>query len=252
MVKFLKMKIIPFVLVALMMIILSSSGCSQVNSSDLQSIKSSLTEKTLTILVGNNNGASGNVSPDYGSHQYKSHQKVIVTATPNPGSLFFGWQGIDGVLSEMSAVDPSKPSSGFDSKIEVVMKHDVILTALFSKARNLTISINGPGTVRILNVQGSGGQDANMFTGYITQNSSAGHIYHDGECITFSVVPNPGAKFTGWTAADNISQIDPKYLPLPQGQPVEGYMKIALDQTSTSGTVYMDSDLTATANFANN
>ena len=246
------MKILPFVLVALMVIIMSSSGCSQVNGSDLQSIKSSLTEKTLTILVGNNNGGSGEVDPEYGSHQYKSHQKVIVTATPNPGSLFYGWQGIDGILSKMSAVDPSKPSSGFDSKIEVVMKQDIILTALFSKAYNLTISINGPGTVRILNVQSSRGHDVNMFTGDITQNSSAGHIYYDGECITFSVVPNPGARFTGWTAADNISQIDPKYLPLPQGQPVEGYMTIPLDQMSTSGNVYLGRDLTATANFANN
>ena len=246
------MKILSFILVALMLILMSSSGCSQINSSDLQNIKSSLTEKTLTILVGNNNGGSGNVSPDYGSHQYKSHQEVIVTATPNPGSLFVGWQGIDGVLSKMSAVDPSKPSSGLDSKIDVVMQRDVILTALFFKAHNLTINVNGPGTVRIVKVQGLGGLDATMFTGDITQNSAASHVYYDGEYITFSVVANPGAKFTGWTAADNISQIDPKYLPLPQGQPVEGSMMIPLDQMSTSGTVYMDRDLTATANFANN
>jgi len=246
------MKKLSFALAALMLILVSSIGCSQINGSDLQNLKSSLTEKTLTILVGNNNGGSGNVSPDYGSHQYKAHQEVIVTATPSPGSLFVCWQGIDGVLSKMSAVDPSKPSSSLDFKIDVVMKQDVILTALFYKARNLTIYINGPGTVRIVKVQGLGGFDANMFTGDIIQNSAASHLYYDGESITFSVVPNPGAKFTGWTAADNISQIDPKYLPLPQGQPVEGSMMIPLDQMSTSGTVYMNRDLTATANFANN
>jgi hypothetical protein len=246
------MKKLSFTLVVLSLILISSIGCSNVNGSDLQNLKSSLTEKTLTILVGNNNGGSGEVDPEYGSHQYKAHQEVIVTATPSPGSLFVCWQGIDGVLSKMSAVDPSKPSSSLDYKIDVVMKQDVTLTALFSRARNLTINVNGPGTVRILKVQGLGGPDASMFTGDITQNSAASHVYFDGECITFSVVANPGAKFTGWTATNNISQIDPKYLPLPQGQPVEGSMMIPLDQLATSGTVYMGSDLTATANFSNN
>jgi hypothetical protein len=42
--------------------------------------------------------------------------------------LFAGWQGIEGVLSKMSAVDPSKPTSWLDYKIDVVMQHDVTLT----------------------------------------------------------------------------------------------------------------------------
>jgi len=77
------------------------------------------------------------------------------------------------------------------------------------------------------------------------QNSAASHLYYDGESITFSVVPNPGAKFTGWTAADNISQIDPKYCTYFHKTTSGRLYDDTLDQMSTSGTVYMNRDLTA-------
>ena len=99
-----------FVLIASLAVLsVFSSGCSQVQD---------LMQSSLTILPGNT-GGSGTVDPTFGSHSYKSHERVIVTATPQPGSLFAGWLGIDGILSEKSAVDPSKPVSYLDNKINI-------------------------------------------------------------------------------------------------------------------------------------
>jgi len=235
------MKRLSFVLIALLLILVGFTGCSQLKGVVNQ-------DRTLTIISGNTNGGSGEVSPEFGSHQYKSHQKVIVTATPDPGSLFAGWQGINGVLSEMSVVDPSKPSSWLDYKIDVAMDRDVTLTALFFRAFNLTINVNGSGTVRIQQVQGLSGLDETMFTGDISQNSASSHVYSDGEYVTFTVVPGSGATFTGWTWNGDMQQIDPQYLPL--GQPFTGKMTIPLDPLTNTVTVYMDHNINLTANFA--
>ena len=176
-------------IVLLLIILICSLGCSNLGVANSGNNNSSSSEKTLTILVGNNNGGSGKVDPDYGSHQYKTRQEVIVTATPQPGSLFFGWQGIEGIMSKMSAIDTSKPSSWLDYKIDIRMDRDVILTPIFYRAFNLNISVNGLGSVRINKVQGMGQFDANRFVGDITQNTPGGHIYCDGEYVTFDVVP---------------------------------------------------------------
>lgn len=237
-----------------LLITFSVIGCSQINGSALQNIKTSTldkNDKTLTIQLGNDNGGSGTVDPDYGNHSYKSRDNVIVTATPQPGSLFAGWQGdLDGILSTMSAIDPSKPSSWLDYKINVLMDRDVTLTPLFFLEYNLNINVNGPGIVRILKVQGLGDLDGSMFTGDITQNSSGSHIYSDGEYTTFTIIPNSNSTFTGWTWTGDMNQIDPKYLPIPKGQPVDGSMMIPLDPLSTNVTVYMNHDVKLTANFA--
>ena len=162
--------------------------------------------------------------------------------------MFAGWQGIDGVLSEMSVVDHSKPSSWLDYKIDVAMDRDVTLTALFFSAFNLTINVNGSGIVRIQQVQGLRELDATIFTGDISQNSAGSHIYSDGEYVTFTVVQGSSATFTGWTWNGDMNRIDPKYL--PPGQPFTGKMTIPLDPLTNTVTVYMDHNINLTANFA--
>lgn len=221
---------------ALLLIFISSGGCSQIKG-DLN--------KTLTIAYVNNDGGSGNVSPDYGSHEYQVHQQVTVTATPQSGSVFTGWMGIDGVLTEKSALDPSKPSSGLDYKINVVMKQNVTLTPLFMKAFNLSINVNGLGEVRIIKVQGLGPFDATRFSGTITTTNANSHVYAGAEYVTFEIFPTVGV-FTGWTG--DLTQVDPQYLPPSQGY--NGNMTIPLDPLATTVTVYMNHDINLTANFA--
>jgi len=224
-----------FALMALLLIFVSSGGCSQ--------IKDEL-NKTLTIAYVNNGGGSGNVDPQYGSHEYKAHEIVTVTATPSPGSLFMVWMGIGGVLTEKSAVDPAKSSSELDYKINVVMKQNVTLTPLFAKADNLSITVNGSGSVRITKVQGLGGFDDTRFTGDVYQGSGS-HTYADGEYVTFTIFPSEAASFTGWTG--DMSQVDPQYL--PPSLPFTGQWMIPLDPLTTTVTVFMNHDVNLTANF---
>jgi hypothetical protein len=230
-----EMKKLPLIIIVILLITVSCGGCSQIKNA---------ANKTLTINIGNNNGGSGNVNPEYGSHEYKSHQVVTVTATASPGSVFIGWMGIDGVLTEKSAVDPAKSSSGLDYKINVVMSQNVTLTPLFAKAGNLSITVNGSGSVRITKVQGMGGFDATRYTGDVYQGSGS-HIYADGEYVTFTISPSAAVSFTGWTG--DLSQVDPKYL--PPTLPFTGAWMIPLDPLTTTVTVYMNQDINLTANF---
>jgi hypothetical protein len=242
------MKKLLFALVTILLIVFGSFGC----GSNGQNLIDSALQRTLTIMPANNQGGgNGTVEPCFGSHPYRVHDHVIVTATPQAGSLFMGWQGIEGVLTTNSIVDPSKPSSWSDYKIEVVMQNDVTLIPIFSRARNLAIYIKGSGTVRILETV-LGGPETTRFRGDITPNSMDSHLYFDGEQVTLTVIPDSGATFTGWTWTGNVNQIDPQYLPVPQGQGVDGWMMIPLNPMSTDPTLYMARDIELTANFASN
>ena len=149
----------------------------------------------------------------------------------------------------MSAINPSKPSSSYDYKIDVVMNHDHTITANFWTACNLAIQINGPGTVSIQKVQGlAEGLDASRFIGDITQDSFS-NAYYEYEYVTFTVIPDPGATFTGWTSAGDVSQIDPQKLSEIPTATYTGSMTIPLDPMSQDVTLYMSSDVNLTANF---
>ena len=158
------MKKLLIALIFSLLIIISPIGCSQINGSGSQ--------RTLTITEGTDqNGGSGSVNPDYGKHLYKSHEEISVTATPGPGSVFVGWQGIDGVLSEKSAVDPSKPSSGKDYKIDIVMTRDVTLTALFVNEASYLESQKQPTTLSLASTGGTYGGKAILTAKLTTTNS---------------------------------------------------------------------------------
>lgn len=239
------MKRILFSLITILLIIVGTFGC----GSDKENLVNSALEKTLTILPGST-GGSGTVDPAWGSHSYKYHERVIVTATPESGSLFGGWQGIDGVMSAMSAVDSSKPSSWLDYKIDVVMQHDITLIALFYHAYNLTININGSGAVKVTKVEGVGGFDATRFTGDIINDYSAKHLYCGGEYVTFTVVQDtPSSVFSGWTWTGDLRQVDPQKLPLNLPYSSSGSLLVPLNPMSREVTIYMNQDVTLTANF---
>jgi hypothetical protein len=239
------MKRILFSLITILLIIIGTSGC----GSDKENLVNSALEKTLTILPGST-GGSGTVNPTYGSHAYKYHEHVIVTANPQPNSLFGGWQGIEGIMSKMSAVDPSRPSSWLDEKIDVVMEHDITLTALFYPAYNLTININGAGTVKVAKVEGLGGFDTSRFTGDIINDYSARHVYCGGQYVTFTVSQDTSySTFTGWTWTGDMRQVDPQQLPLNLSVPSTGSLLMPLNPMSREVTVYMNQDVKLTANF---
>jgi hypothetical protein len=137
-----------------------------------------------------------------------------------------------------------------DNKIEIVMKQDVTLTALFFPAHTLSIEVKGPGSVKIPSVAGLGGADETRFKGDITQNAPGSYLYYSDEYITLVAMPGTGATFRGWTWSGDMSQIDPKYLPLTQ--PLSGQMMIPLDPMSTTVTVSMQRDIKLTATFGGN
>jgi len=113
-------------------------------------------------------------------------------------------------IRNMSAVDPSKTKFGIRFQNRSSMNR-MCVNAL-SLSAHLAISVNGPGTVRILNVQGRVDLMPICSRRYYTKTHRPGISIMMGNVSLFCG-SNPGAKFTGWTAADNISQIDPKYLP---------------------------------------
>jgi len=88
-------------------------------------------EYSLTINPGR---GGGHVTPEFGTHTYKSHQEVTVAAAPDPGWVFDGWAG-DWVYKATSALDPSKPSSWLDSTIIVLMDRNRTVTANFKQVQ---------------------------------------------------------------------------------------------------------------------
>jgi hypothetical protein len=239
------MKPIFLPLIAILLIAIGASGC----GSDGENLINSALEKTLTIQHSNlGEGGNGTVDPSFGSHSYKYQERVIVTATPQPGSVFVGWQGIDGVMSKMSAVDSSRPSSWQDYKISVRMDHDHTITALFSSVCNLTIEINGGGKVAIQKVEGLPNVDGMNFTGLLMQNP-ANLTYLKGAYIAFTVQPMNSYLWAGWTWNGEMWQIDPKRLPLNTSIPFTGALTVPLYPMSKDVTICIKGDVKLTANF---
>lgn len=78
-------------------------------------------EYTLTINPGR---GAGHVSPEFGSHSYKFHTEVTVTAIPDAGWAFTGWLG-DWVYKD--------GASWTDRTIVVLMDRNRTITPLFSQ-----------------------------------------------------------------------------------------------------------------------
>jgi hypothetical protein len=114
-----------FLLVFILLVLVAGlSGCEKITSRMTP-------EYSLTINPGY---GGGHVTLEFGSHTYKSHTEVTVTALPDSGWQFAGWVG-DWVSKETSALDPSQPSSWLDTTIVVLMDRDRTITANFSQMK---------------------------------------------------------------------------------------------------------------------
>jgi len=120
-----------------------------------------ITYATLSVNVSGN----GTVSP--GSGQYPLNSQVILTATPDSGYAFLGWEG------------DVPPDAGTSPVIAVTMSGNKTVTANFTGASSysLTVIENGNGTVEI---------------------DPAGPDYTPGTPVTLTAIPDPGNFFDGW------------------------------------------------------
>lgn len=107
------------ILLIAVLVILSAglSGCDKISG------KLKPPEYSLTINPGR---GGGHVTPEFGTHIYKYHQEVTVTATPDPGWVFDGWLGDWVYKSGSTWLDPT---------IIVLMDRNRTITANFKQVQ---------------------------------------------------------------------------------------------------------------------
>jgi uncharacterized repeat protein (TIGR02543 family) len=117
-------------------------------------------EYTLTVnLVG-----EGTVSKDPDQAVYHYGDVVDLTPVPDPGWSFVGWSG---------------DLSGTDNPETITMDEDKVVTATFTQDEyTLTVNLVGEGTVS---------KDPDQA------------LYHYGDAVDLTAVPDPGWSFAGWS-----------------------------------------------------
>ena len=118
---------------------------------------------TATLSITTSGPGSVTLSPPGGT--YLVGQTVTVTAVPNSGAAFTGFTGA---------------LTGTTNPQNVVMNTNKSVTASFVNLANLTVTINGPGSVTL---------------------SPPGGAYLPGTLVTLTAVPGANAVFTGWGVA---------------------------------------------------
>lgn len=109
---------------------------------------------------------------------YEVNQKVTLTATPDPGSVFVGWDPGGG---------PGCPGTGTCS---LSMATDKTVTAEFAKAYELSVAKTGTGSGTVLsNVPG------------IDCGWNCSKDYIEGTEVTLSATADPDSTFDGWSGA---------------------------------------------------
>lgn len=117
------------------------------------------------------------------THNFRDNSKMSITAVPNPGFTFDGWEGIncmDALNCTFTLTNATIITAKF-KRIERGSSHNV-------GQNKVTLKIIGPGAVLI---QAPGYQD-NICEGDCTFN------YKNNANLTFSAVPAPDHTFTGW------------------------------------------------------
>ena len=146
-----------------------SDGTSEVNLGSSSSSYSgygntqtaAATQYSLTVTAG----VGGSVSTSGGT--YDDGTIVTITATPNDGYEFTGWNGSD----------------SSNATIDITINSNTTLEALFSEVvtqYSLTVSAGVGGSV-----------------------STSGGTYDDGTIVTITATPNDGYEFTGWNGSDS-------------------------------------------------
>ncbi|HET9484940.1 MAG TPA: choice-of-anchor Q domain-containing protein, partial [Xanthomonadales bacterium] len=107
------------------------------------------------------------------SAAFATGQAVTLTAAPSAGHRFVGWSG---------------GCTGSATSCNVTMNANVTVTATFADAssRTLDVAVSGPGSV-------TSAPAGIACPGDCTQN------YGNGDQVTLTAAPSPGASFTGWS-----------------------------------------------------
>ena len=110
------------------------------------------------------------------SQTYLKGKVVMLTATPDSGWKFTGWDGCDNVNANICTV---------------VMNSSRNVTATFKALYLVSVGKTGNGTV----VSG----DGHIYCGNVCSYS-----YIDGTLVGLSAIPAPGYSFSGWTGCDQV------------------------------------------------
>ena len=124
------------------------------------------TQYTLTVTAG----TGGSVSTSGGT--YDDGTIVTVTATPNDGYEFVGWNGSDST----------------NATIDITINSNTTLEALFSEIQSTASATQYNLTV----TAGTGGSV-----------STSGGTYDDGTTVTVTATPDDGYEFVGWNGSDS-------------------------------------------------
>ena len=124
------------------------------------------TQYTLTVTAG----TGGSVSTSGGT--YDDGTIVTVTATPNDGYEFVGWNGSDST----------------NATIDITINSNTTLEALFSEIQSTAATTQYNLTV----TAGTGGSV-----------STSGGTYDDGTTVTITATPDDGYEFVGWNGSDS-------------------------------------------------
>ena len=124
------------------------------------------TQYTLTVTAG----TGGSVSTSGGT--YDDGTIVTVTATPNDGYEFVGWNGSDST----------------NATIDITINSNTTLEALFSEIQSTAATTQYNLTV----TAGTGGSV-----------STSGGTYDDGTTVTITATPDDGYEFVRWNGSDS-------------------------------------------------
>ena len=124
------------------------------------------TQYTLTVTAG----TGGSVSTSGGT--YDDGTIVTVTATPNDGYEFVGWNGSDST----------------NATIDITISSDTTLEAVFSEIQSTAATTQYNLTV----TAGTGGSV-----------STSGGTYDDGTTVTITATPDDGYEFVRWNGSDS-------------------------------------------------
>ncbi|BAP54808.1 Na-Ca exchanger/integrin-beta4 [Thioploca ingrica] len=126
------------------------------------------THKITTTVTGSGKGRVDTQPP---GPEYNEGTSITLTAIPEAGSFFTGW---------------SEDCSGLNSTFPLTMTTDKKCTANFSRFHNLTVNLNGNGTVTVEPTGTACGANCNT--------------YHEGTTITLTAIPKIDSSFSHWEA----------------------------------------------------
>ena len=139
---------------------------------------------TLTVTIAVNDATMGSTTPTPGTYQYLTGDTLRVSATPNTGYVFNGWNITygDGTVDSLSA----SYASLYAPAAALMGDSPITFLALFgpidmtSDSMQVNVAVNDPTMGTTVPAPGT-------------------HYFHVGEAASVVAVPNTGYHLTGWT-----------------------------------------------------